>query len=78
MPGQEVQAASGGNGSSHLYVNGIVLEDAGHEYVNTGATKANSGAFQIDETAALIDFLHNPPGIRSGATRSQVCSSKVE
>ncbi|KAK6987075.1 fibroblast growth factor receptor substrate 2-like isoform X1 [Biomphalaria glabrata] len=60
------------NGSSHLYVNGLVVEDTGHEYVNTATGRSTNGAYPIDETAALIDFLHNPPGIRKGATRSQV------
>ncbi|KAH9508661.1 hypothetical protein Btru_049556 [Bulinus truncatus] len=60
------------NGSSHLYVNGLVVEDAGHEYVNTATSRGKNGAFPIDETAALIDFLHNPPGVRNGSSRSQV------
>ncbi|CAL1546812.1 unnamed protein product [Lymnaea stagnalis] len=69
---EDTEVTGSRNGSSHLYVNGILSDDSGHEYVNSAVTRANGGAFQIDETAALIDFLHNPPGVRSGATRSQV------
>ena len=50
-------------GRSH-YINGEVREPP-HEYLNTGLS-------QIDETAALIEFLHHPPGSQSSNGRSQV------
>ncbi|GFO43537.1 fibroblast growth factor receptor substrate 2-like [Plakobranchus ocellatus] len=64
-------AINGGyDSNSHLYVNGSVAQNAGHEYTNTSILNQNHGAFQIDGAAALVDFLHNPPGIGNG--RSQV------
>ncbi|XP_012941091.1 fibroblast growth factor receptor substrate 3 [Aplysia californica] len=64
---------AGREGSSHLYVNGVVNRDnPQHEYLNAGPQVGAIGAFQIDETAALIEFLHHPPGFGGGNGRSQV------
>lgn len=57
----------------HLYINGTINTDNGHQYVNTGrGPRSATGAFQLDETAPLIAFM-NQPGQRGGpGGRAQV------
>ena len=48
----------------HLYMNGSVVpqEESGPNYINTNPNRADAQRREsIDQTAALIDFLHNPP-----------------
>lgn len=76
---QQQNGSAGRKDSSHLYVNGVLMGEGGHEYVNSGTTRPVSGAFVIDETAALIDFLHNPPGVENtGSSQVSSCKNKTE
>lgn len=58
----------------HLYINGTVVPDSSHHYINTGlGGRSMTEAFSIDEAAPLIDFM-NRPGQHMGPSggRSQV------
>ncbi|XP_050392892.2 fibroblast growth factor receptor substrate 2 [Patella vulgata] len=48
---------SGSLGNAQLYVNGDIVQRNSHEYINTNTGGLSNG---LDQTSALIDFLHNP------------------
>ena len=67
------QLRSVNSSQQHLYINGTINTDNGHQYINTGrSSRTATGAFQIDESAPLIDFMKQR-GQRSGpGGRAQV------
>ncbi|XP_041351750.1 fibroblast growth factor receptor substrate 2-like [Gigantopelta aegis] len=51
-------SVSSANGM-HLYINGSMIPEPDHEYINTGIPSSPSPVV-VDQTSALFDFLHNP------------------
>ncbi|XP_076466582.1 uncharacterized protein LOC143297912 [Babylonia areolata] len=57
----------------HLYINGGISMDPGHQYMNTRTGRgATGGAFQIDESAPLIHFMKRPGQHGGPGSRGQV------
>lgn len=48
--------------NQHLYMNeSVIPQQEGPNYINTGAHETRSRPDPLDDAAALIDFLHEPP-----------------